>query len=504
MEDLKSLGQRMFKMNSIFKITLIFSGILIAKIFAEDKELKNVQILPMQFSGAQELGYVMKGLYAAGNANAYPETRDWLDHFSASITAKAIVADRFNLSAGLGGVFQFRKPEIVNGGFSGSQRKSFFVGPVTEATYHFGEITDPWLKLGVGNWFYKYNTESFDLGEYLFRSGAYPTYTITGGYNVVGSANAQMQGFKALFQWGNLKADLFLTTQTTYAPLYDWSPAAVLNYKMGNGLFEFGAGANFTHFFQVNSSRSSVHRAVNGYFITSDGKEYSANTDYYHNRLAFDQVRGNVNLIYNDSVDAALVDAVVAAPPGTAPAIQYFDSKATLLMAKISFDPKKFFSTTLLGENDLKLYSELGVLGLENKPVFYKKVTERMPVMIGFNLPTFKLLDLFAVQAEYLNSPYMNNTYQIGNFAANVPYIPLSSDTIMSRVEYNDMAERDNLKWAVIVKKNFGKLTFAAQAANDHLRVTSSEYYYGPQYDHGEITVSKDHWYFMTQVAWGL
>jgi len=56
----------------------------------------------------------------------------------------------------------------------------------------------------------------------------------------------------------------------------------------------------------------------------------------------------------------------------------------------------------------------------------------------------------------------------------------------------------------VFLKKSFGHVSFLAQAANDHLHLTSSEYYYGPQFDHGEVTVSSKDWYFMTQVAWGM
>jgi hypothetical protein len=125
--------------------------------------------------------------------------------------------------------------------------------------------------------------------------------------------------------------------------------------------------------------------------------------------------------------------------------------------------------------------------------------------MFGINLPGFHLLDLISVQVEQFKSPWLNNTSQIANDAIPLPIFPIASDTIASKKDWNDLATKDDLKWSILIQKKLGSyITFSAQAANDHMRMVSSRYFYGPQYDHNEVTVSKDHWYWMTQLSWGI
>jgi hypothetical protein len=109
------------------------------------------------------------------------------------------------------------------------------------------------------------------------------------------------------------------------------------------------------------------------------------------------------------------------------------------------------------------------------------------------------------VQAEYYGSKWLNNTSQIANSALPLPFFPLANDSVASRSEWNDLARHDDWKWSLLLQKTVaGTITFSAQVANDHLRMVSSRYYYGPQYDHNEITISKGDWYWMTQISWGL
>lgn len=471
-------------------------------LFADEPEVKS---FPLSIGALEEAGFVKDGLYTVSRSqNSVEAKNDWVDHFGAFINKRAIVNDRLYLSAGLGGVFQYRKQEIVASGFTGSQRKAFFVGPsTTEAVFHFGDLEKPWLQLGMGMFGYKYNNEAYNLGEYLYRSGAYPTYTVTGGYTVIGSAGAQLQGFKAHLAKGNLNADIFLTTETGLAPLFDWSPSAVVDYTVADGLLDLGFGVNLKRWIQVKPSRSSRPINKNGYF-TYNGKDYSANSDLYNSKWQFDKNKNDVAQAAIDSTEYTLVDSLVSLPASQRPSVQYYNSKSTLMMARATVDFKKLLSSNSFGPQDLKLYSEIAVLGLQNFPVFYQKVTERMPIMVGFNLPTFKLLDLFALQVEYMNSPYLNNTYQIAAYEANIPYFPTESDSLVSKTTYNDLANKDNFKWSVLLKKSLGPITFSAQAACDHLRVPAALFYYGPQFDNNEVTVSSKDWYFMTQLSWGI
>ncbi len=481
-------------------IGIVFGAAL--QLFADEPIVKS---FPLSIGAFQEAGIVKSGLYTVTRSTTSINVKDdWMDHFGAFIDKKAVVNDRLFLSAGLGGVFEYRKRELVRTGFTGSQRKGFFIGPAnTEAVYHFGDPDKPWLKLGLGMFGYKYNPEAQNLGEYLFRSGAYPTYTITGGYTIIGSAGNQFQGFKAQMAKGNLRADLFFTTETSLAPLFDWSPSGVFSYSLGEGMLDLGFGINLKHLLQVKPSRSAQRSNINGYF-TYKGKDYTANTDYYDSKIQFNKTHGITAQAVADSVEFALVDSLVRLPEGQKPKLSYYNSRSTLLMARATLDLKKLTGMGAMGSQDLKVYSEVGVLGVQNVPVFYKSISERMPIMVGINLPAFKLLDVFSLQVEYMNSPWMNNTYQIGANAANTPFFPIASDSIVSEKTYNDLATKDNLKWSVLLKKSLGPITFSAQAARDHLRVPSQLFYYGPQFDHNEVTVSNKDWYFMTQISWGI
>jgi hypothetical protein len=174
-------------------------------------------------------------------------------------------------------------------------------------------------------------------------------------------------------------------------------------------------------------------------------------------------------------------------------------------MGRASLDIKKLFGSDAFGPSDLKLYSEVAVLGIKNYPIFYDKLSERMPIMVGFNVPTFRFLDLFAIQVEQYKSRWLNNTAQIANGAIPLPVFPANGDSVASKDEWNDLATKDDLKWTVLVQKKLGNfITLSGQVANDHLRLVSARYFYGPQFDHNEVTVSKDHWYWMTQISWGI
>lgn len=491
-----------------------------------------IESLPLSVGALQEFGYVVDGLYNAGGQNSVISRMEWVDHLGAFITKEAVVDDRLHLSAGLGGIFQFRKPETVGLGFLYHQRKAYFVGPTrAEAVYHFGDLEQPWLKLGAGMFPYKYNPDASNLGEYLFRSGAYPTYTITGGYAIIDNAGAQLEGVKANFRSGNFRADLLLFTETTLAPLYDWSLGAVVGYSLGDGLLDVGAGVNFQHLLQVKPSRTARELNKNSYF-TYNGKDYTGYSDYYNYPAVFYSAKADsLDLVLAtaasaaDSMrlsaqaagfrakaaplaaDGALVDSLLALPesdPGR-PKLNHYTASATLLMARFTLDVKKLFGTEFFKPQDLKLYGEVNLLGVKDYPILYADRMARMPVMLGFNLPGFKLLDLISLQAEYQKSPWMNNTYQRGTASINLPYLPNSTDDVMSKTDYFDMKHKDDFKWSVLLRKSLHRnVNLSAQFASDHLRLTSSQFYYGPQFDHNEITAFDNQWYWMTQISWGI
>jgi hypothetical protein len=462
---------------------------------------------PLGLGALQEIGQLQRGYYnLGGDVPQTVATMDWIDHFGAFITQQAVVEDRLLLSGGLGGVFQFRKPEIRQPDFNGSERKEFFIGPtVAEAVYSFGDLSHPWLKLGGGMFPYKYNPEAADMGEYLFRTGAYPNYIINGGYVVTNSANAYLEGFKANLDFGRLKADIFLVTETGMPPLYDWSPAIVASYTVGNGFLELGAGANFKRLISVRPSKTAAeNKERNGYF-SQNGKDYTTNIGYYAAQAKYYSIYHPADTAKINSLraDSTVVAAVMADPNAS---VNYYTSAGILLMARTTLDFKKIFGLGGMSEQDAKLYAEASVLGVKNYPVFYTDITQRIPIMVGLNVPTFGLLDLFSVQAEFTRSPWLYNTTAVAGAGAAVPYFPSDQDTLVnSRAKYNDLASKDDFKWSVVIQKKLGNyVTLSAQAASDHLHLVNTYYYYGPNFDHNDITVTSKDWYWTAMIAWGI
>jgi hypothetical protein len=263
-----------------------------------------------------------------------------------------------------------------------------------EINYAFGNPDMPWLKLAAGYFPFKYNPDAKHLGEYLFRSTAYPTVIYTWwefamvrelGFHVNGTFdwlinNPQIDQFK----W-----DMMLTSETRGWPLQGWTFSALVS----NNLMQFldlGAGVSFQRFLSVNDSQTTPPTSHNFYL--------------------------------DENADTS-----------------YFSFKSIKLMGRASLNPQRFIpqfklplpqffgNKPFFGKEDLKVYGELGVLGyknyiaygsfavdtikdstgavtrLKNRPGtgtpitnvdsnYYNSLGDRMPYMVGINLPTNPLI----------------------------------------------------------------------------------------------------------------
>src|SRR5690606_13501792 len=123
----------------------------------------------------------------------------------------------------------------------------------------------------------------------------------------------------------------------------------------------------------------------------------------------------------------------------------------------------------------------------------------RIPVMFGFNFPTFKWLDHLALEVEYYGSPYRNDLARLGNNNTVAPWTiqnrpipsPKPAENADYRIDANGnwrnvdgdtinvngtgMAREnvtvDNFKWSLYVDKTISNhILFSAQIANDHYR----------------------------------
>ncbi len=273
-----------------------------------------------------------------------------------------------------------------------------------------GDFDKPALQLGIGYFPLKYNPEVRNLGEYLFRSTPYPQVL----YNYFDLPYQRLLGVRlsSTLPMGSaaiLHQDLLLTSEVFFYPIGDFSPSYVADVEI-NRLFNIGAGVCFYRLLPLKQSVTQP---------TSDENMFIEGADTGHYSFA-----------------------------------------GTKVMAHFTFDPKGLFEGhgKYFGKEDGKIYGEACMLGVENQGAYYDNPLERMPVMLGFNFPTFKVLDLVAIELEYWYSRYPNSYEQVW-----------SNDMPLPQTE-EFTNHHTPLKWSIYAKKEVVKnFSLILQVAQDHL-----------------------------------
>ena len=349
----------------------------------------------------------------------------------------------------------------------------------------------------------KYNADSRNLGEYLFRSGTYPPYVVSGFELADKVKGLGIRGGLSLF--GCLHQEAMLTSQMDMFPFYDLSLAYQVRYSRSR-VFEVGGGIMASRLIPVDEQ------------ATTPGKGYSE-----------EQLAGP---------EFSLV-GVVDPETGDTVLLTFQGGKAALHMA---VQPFANVESDLLGEDDLRLYGEVALLGFKDYPVWYDEISERVPVTLGLNLPThplvswgsmaalslvgtlqadhtrivvpgshgataawvgtglvmwalnrfFKLdtwLDLLALEVEYYSSPWLNTPQGIVKSRSPAPY----ADTPVPQYDLMEKHRQDDWKWSLYASKQISSfLKISAVIANDNMRRGR----YGGGYDY-PITVGPTDWYWM-------
>ncbi|MBN1760195.1 MAG: hypothetical protein JW863_17845 [Chitinispirillaceae bacterium] len=327
--------------------------------------------------------------------------------------------------------------------------------------FTFGDDENPFLRLNLGMFSFKYNHEVRNLGEYLFRTGTYPTYII----NEFDYPAAQLLGLHASTEAiPNLHVDLLLTSEAFMFPLFDFSVALLARYNVLDAA-EIGAGIDFARCLPVDDRRT-----------TPTAGETASRNKYY---------KSNLN------------------PADTA----HYSFKATKLMVQASIDPKKFFgSPRIFGSEDLKIYGEICAVGLKGYdavdcPIidstvgpdstyraWYDDLNARTPRMVGFNIPTFHGLDVLSFELEYFPSVLPNDFTNVITLQSPVPYLTVNN------AEYRKENYDDGFfRWSLYAKKTvIDGFSVIAEAAFDHNRSTTQE---GVPYE-GENLTRKGNWHW--------
>jgi len=384
---------------------------------------------------------------------------------------------------------------------------TFASDPITSFNFDHAEAIlnlspnpkDSLVKVEVGLFPFKSNPDSKDLGDYMFRTGCYPGFIDYYGLDLCSQLGGIHVSNDMCEGWHN---DFFLTSELHLYPYNDFSLTYLTDFKpFSNNMLDFGAGVQLYRCFSVDNGLTQPK--VNPIGDGPAGGVGDLAPNYYF--LESDP-------FHKDTL--------------------FYTYAGTKIQARIAFDPKPLLGDVpllgdmrnVLGQEDLKLYGEAIILGVKNYPADYEfaqntstpinefgydKLMQKMPIMMGMNLPAFKIFNLLSVEAEYYGKDYVNTvpTPATGNLMTRLP-LPYDPN-VNSGLPYGDPGEigstgeypksfyysrEAHWKWDLYVKKTlFGNFNVTALAAKDHSRVATN---IAQNVDEEEAFVKDGQWYW--------
>jgi hypothetical protein len=369
---------------------------------------------------------------------------------------------------------------------------------------------------------FKYNPQSTNLGEYLFRSGTYPGWLTSGFEKSI--ERPKLAGVHFSHTVGSdikLKQDLIINTELEVYPLHDINLTYIATPSIGR-FADFGLGVQFARIIPLDPKRTTI--GLDPIFQDKAKPKYDPKIGY---------------------IDTAANDTIL------------YTFRGTKLMGRFSLDFKALTGDLngFLGTEDLKLYGEAAVLGVKNYPGWFSDVKERIPMMAGINWPTNQLvsyclipgvmayllepvksnkisrtagfgaagivtglgtwlmdralktnskMDLISIEVEYYPTPYTNDQDNIWKQGSPVPYVAGSRSIPRYDSYWNDSLSRakDGVKWSIYISKKLGPhFRLSAQAACDH----TPKIWYLPgvatSLRYNEVTPKPENWYFMMRTS---
>jgi hypothetical protein len=514
----------------------------------------DIEMKPMIFGTNVEAGQFIEGKLDRGEEIEMQV----LQRTSVYLIQQATVMEKLDLSVGVGGVFFYSLPVTIA---PHTRLTKFGPGVVEAyGIYKFGDPEQPSGKLQFGYFPLKYNPDAKNLGEYPLRSGTYPAVLVGGdfGWNLVDESQYRAQGIRFSLDLadGMIKNDLALCMERNWEPTYDVGLSYLFAFKPSEVL-ELGAGITFSHLIQAKPSTTTpeVRRnaTYNDELLTfhqiDESNPGMPGTFTYD--TTFEQIEGvpehlwpvkliagspaivtnywpteNDGLDYMRRVDAinenikaandAAIQAYIASggatplvllpdstmdtdsifyPPNSA--LEYFTFAGTKLMFRASFNPQALMESEAMGPDDLKLYGELAILGLKDYAFYYDDISRRMPIMVGFNFPTFKLLDILSLELEYYNPMFPNSIENLYEQTFPMPgRQPLEPGYKEKKIEEKNrvLPTKEKIKWSLYAKKSPIKgVNLFLQIASDHMR--SVDYNIKPSYR--PVCWDWSEWYYL-------
>jgi hypothetical protein len=488
-EEGKPLRMSRISMKKFRFVALILTGGVVAA-------LAEVERAPLRVGTSIDIGQIVKGEISEGTE----ETGQFLSRTGVAMTQKGTINKRLDVTVGVGGLFWYSLP--VSPGAPHTRLVKFGPG-VNQASglFRFGDVDDPSLVLEFGYFPHKYNPDAKNLGEYQFRSGTYPGYLWTGGWSIVNSAAYMAQGVKMKIPTfgGKLTHDLMLYMERDFEPTYDISPSYQAAWKPSEA-FEMGLGATWAHGIPVKPSLTTPKDRANAYLGDS------ALSPSEWNKAGYDLNDPHVVPDGDPRAGTAHTDGkpYVTVTENGIPNSQlsYYTFQGIKLMGRASFNPQAWLASTALGPQDLKLYAEFAILGVQNYPFYYEDITERMPIMFGFNLPTFKILDVLSIEVEYYKSRFQSNIRDV--FQLSYPKWQLPPDQTTENyqafIDSSSIDTEDDWHWSIYGRKAlYDGLDLFIQVASDHMRVLS----FNAEPSNIAATRKPNQWYYLARLEMG-
>lgn len=467
-----------------------------------------------------------------------------LQSAGAQFTAHADIGENWEGAFGIGG---YQAHNMQGTDQFARSMNFFFKNFITESrmTYFQGDKADPRFSLTFGNFNYDYNPDVKDLGLYLFRGTVYPGFLVSGFMDpTVDETRGDILGLKIRNVFGKFSQDVILSNERQFPPAFDWSLGYVGKYRPMEGL-EFGAGFNWYRLLSANSDLTTPDRA------DYRAKDSTVTANPAANRYDHLYTEGRIDTV-RDAQNQPVVDSSTGKARLRYVPMVFYTHRGIKLMGMASLDPKKVFGFgESLGEQDLKLYTEVALIGVQNYGSVYADRAQRIPVVFGINLPAFKWLDVVSLEVEWYGARYRNNISKLtqSNYSGLPSPIPISYDTydpisghggvdpVTGRILRDSLdaqgqavadangntikvpgntrivgtaldiqnLTQDDWKWSLFFQKTVRQhVRFTGQIANDHFRpeAVQAKYFPLPGTGTSEFSSSMKDWYFMFRMGY--
>ena len=308
----------------------------------------------------------------------------------------------------------------------------------------------------------------------------------TNGYQLINHAAYDAYGvhFKHEMLGGLIRHDVNLFLEEYILPINDLTPGYEVSLNLPR--FQMGLGAAYNRGISFQPSATRPKSPENSFVEVDSSAASGAFKGPY--LLAPTKIKNAVRT-------------------GDTTAIKYrithrWTQRGAKLMARAALDLGFLLPEGRKGADDLRLFAEAAVLGLENQPFYYDKLSQRVPVMFGLNVPTFGLLDLLSVQGERYTARFddIKRQSELSLPVWLVPEWDVSGDPVESDYKPSHYA-RDDWKWSVYAKKTVNRLLAVhAQIANDHMRLLT----FNSAYTENTITSTPKDWYYLVRLECGI